>query len=469
MLGLAGLLLIALVALVGPRFLPYDPTAVDVLQKLQPPSAARWLGTDYLGRDLLSRTVDGAHRSLGTAVAVVGMVMLISVGLGALAGFAGAPWTPASCAWWTSCWGCRAGAGPGPGGHPGALPGHPDAGPRLRPVPVVHPPYGRWSCRSGERPYVLVARVHGAGPLATVWRHVLPAVLGVLAVLATLDLGSVVLAVAGLSFLGLGVQPPGGVGRCSTTGITFSQHPADDRAGGLHLLHRPLRQPPGRRPAGRPRSHLGGPPGVSPGAPPAWITRTGRCSPCAGCGSTYAGGCRPCGDRPGRGPRRGPGRGGRERLRQEHWPPPCCASSRRQPPSRARAGRGGRLRRPRCHAGREGSKGSKGQPGEAERGKSSGYGGPGRAGGAGPHEQLQPRAAGWGARGGGPSPARPALRAGLWPWAVGLLEGLRIPQPERRAKQYPHEWSGGMLQRGAIAPASANSLACCWRTSPRPP
>ena len=59
MLGLAGLLLIALVALVGPRFLPYDPTAVDVLQKLQPPSAAHWLGTDYLGRDLLSRTVDG--------------------------------------------------------------------------------------------------------------------------------------------------------------------------------------------------------------------------------------------------------------------------------------------------------------------------------------------------------------------------------------------------------------------------
>ena len=45
----------------------------------------------------------------------------------------------------------------------------------------------------------------------------------------------------------------------------------------------------------------------------------------------------------------------------------------------------------------------------------------------------------------------------LWPWAVGLLEGLRIPQPERRAKQYPHEWSGGMLQRGAIAAASANS------------
>ena len=55
------------------------------------------------------------------------------------------------------------------------------------------------------------------------------------------------------------------------------------------------------------------------------------------------------------------------------------------------------------------------------------------------------------------------------PGAVGLLEGLRIPQPERRAKQYPHEWSGGMLQRGAIAARRQLPRACCWRTSPRLP
>jgi ABC-type dipeptide/oligopeptide/nickel transport system permease subunit len=81
--------------------------------------------------------------------------------------------------------------------------------------------------RERERPYVLVARVHGAPPVAIVWRHVIPAVAGQLAVLATLDLGSVVLAVAGLSFLGLGVQPPAAEwGAMLNDGrITFALHP----------------------------------------------------------------------------------------------------------------------------------------------------------------------------------------------------------------------------------------------------
>ena len=228
MLGLAGLLLIALVALVGPRLLPYDPTAVDVLQKLQPPSAAHLLGTDYLGRDLLSRTVDGAHRSLGTAVVVVGMVMLISVGLGALAGFAGGA-VDASIMRVVDVL----------LGLPGlvlalALVGTlgPSLGTLMLALVFAQSPWyirlvRTMVLRERERPYVLVARVHGAGPLAVVWRHVLPAVLGQLAVLATLDLGSVVLAVAGLSFLGLGVQPPlAEWGAMLNDGrITFSQHP----------------------------------------------------------------------------------------------------------------------------------------------------------------------------------------------------------------------------------------------------
>jgi ABC-type dipeptide/oligopeptide/nickel transport system permease subunit len=81
--------------------------------------------------------------------------------------------------------------------------------------------------RERDRPYVLVARVHGAGPVAVVWRHVLPAVLGQLVVLATLDLGQVVLAVAGLSFLGLGAQPPDAEwGAMLSDGrITFVQQP----------------------------------------------------------------------------------------------------------------------------------------------------------------------------------------------------------------------------------------------------
>ena len=102
--------------------------------------------------------------------------------------------------------------------------------------------------RERERPYVLVARVHGAGPVAIVWRHVLPAVLGQLAVLATLDLGSVVLAVAGLSLPRPGRAAPGrGVGGDAQRRAHHLRPapPADGRAGVLHLLHRALRQPLG--------------------------------------------------------------------------------------------------------------------------------------------------------------------------------------------------------------------------------
>jgi len=209
LVGLAGLLAMAAVAMVGPHLVPYDPNAVHLEAKLAGPSAAHPLGTDYLGRDLLSRAVDGAHRSLGTAVVIVAAVLAVSVCLGALAGFAGGivdavimrlvdvklglPSLVLSLA------------------LVGAL------GPRLSTLILAltvaqSPWYIRlvraMVLRERARPYVLVARVHGASRLAVVWRHVLPAVAGQLAVLATLDLGSAMLAVAGLSFIGLGAQPP---------------------------------------------------------------------------------------------------------------------------------------------------------------------------------------------------------------------------------------------------------------------
>jgi ABC-type dipeptide/oligopeptide/nickel transport system permease subunit len=227
-LGLAGLLLVAAVAVLGPHLTPYDPTEVDVLEKLQPPSAAHWLGTDYLGRDLLSRTVDGAHRSLGTALVVVGAVLAVSIVFGCLAGFAGGV-IDATIMRVVDV----------KLGLPGlvlslALVGTlgPGLSTLILALTVAQAPWyirliRTMVLRERERPYVLVARVHGAPPVAVVWRHVLPAVAGQLAVLATLDLGSVVLAVAGLSFLGLGVQPPAAEwGAMLNDGrITFALHP----------------------------------------------------------------------------------------------------------------------------------------------------------------------------------------------------------------------------------------------------
>jgi ABC-type dipeptide/oligopeptide/nickel transport system permease subunit len=228
MAGLAGLLLMAAMAVVGPRLLVYGPNEVNVVQKLAPPSAAHPLGTDYLGRDVLSRVVDAAPRSLGTASVVVVCVLSVSVVLGALAGFAGG----ASDVVVMRLVDLKL-----------ALPSLVLAlvlvgamGPRLSTLVLALtiasvPWYVRiirtLVLRERERPYVLVARVHRAGPVAVVRRHVLPAVLGQLVVLATLDLGQVVLAVAALSFLGLGAQPPDAEwGAMLSDGrITFVQQP----------------------------------------------------------------------------------------------------------------------------------------------------------------------------------------------------------------------------------------------------
>jgi ABC-type dipeptide/oligopeptide/nickel transport system permease subunit len=223
-----GLVLMAFVAIVGPWLLAFDPNAVNVVEKLAGPSAAHPFGTDYLGRDLLSRTVDAAHRSLGTAVVVVACVLAVSAVFGALAGFAGGLVDAAIMRVVDVKL---------------ALPSLVLAlalvgtlGPRLSTLILAltvaqAPWYIRMIrtlvLRERERPYVLVARVHGAGPVAVVWRHILPAVLGQLMVLATLDLGQVVLAVAGLSFLGLGAQPPDAEwGMMLNDGrITFAQQP----------------------------------------------------------------------------------------------------------------------------------------------------------------------------------------------------------------------------------------------------
>lgn len=223
-----GLLVMALVAVVGPHLLVYAPNAVNVIEKLAGPTTAHPFGTDYLGRDVLSRTVDAAHRSLGTAMVVVVCVITGSLIVGALAGFAGGVVDAAIMRVVDVLL---------------ALPSLVLAlvlvgalGPRLSTLIVSltiaqAPWYIRMIrglvLRERERPYVLVARVHGAGAAAVVWRHVLPAVLGQLVVLATLDLGHVVLAVAGLSFLGLGAQPPDAEwGAMLSDGrITFVQQP----------------------------------------------------------------------------------------------------------------------------------------------------------------------------------------------------------------------------------------------------
>ncbi|NNG65466.1 nickel ABC transporter permease subunit NikC, partial [Pseudomonas fragi] len=84
---LVGLLL--LMALFGPWLAPYDATLVSLDDRLLPASASHWLGTDHLGRDVLSRLIVGTQLSLGSVVLVLALVLIMGVVIGGIAGIVG--------------------------------------------------------------------------------------------------------------------------------------------------------------------------------------------------------------------------------------------------------------------------------------------------------------------------------------------------------------------------------------------
>ena len=208
--GVTLLLLLALIAVLGPLALP-DPAAIpDQILGALPPSWAHPMGTDQLGRDVLSRVVTGARVSLAIGVFAVLVSVVAGTTVGMLAGYAG-------------------------GATDAVLMRLVDAGlaiPRLFillllvlvwdriPVMALILVIGAsgWFATSrlvrGEvirlrhEPFVQAAEALGASPWRIVTRHLLPNAAGPLIVAATLGVGEVILLEAGLSFLGMGVQPP---------------------------------------------------------------------------------------------------------------------------------------------------------------------------------------------------------------------------------------------------------------------
>jgi nickel transport system permease protein len=198
-----------LLTLLGPWLAPYDPTAVDVSQRLQGMSAEHWLGTDHLGRDVLSRLMAGTRLSLGTVVLTLCLILAFGVVVGGVAGFIG---------------------------------GRLDTvlmriGELFMTVPTfvlalffigvlgtglsnvilaIALSHWAWYARMVRslvislrgRDYLLASGLAGASRLQSFISHILPSVLGQLMVLASLDIGHMMLHVSGLSFLGLGVSPP---------------------------------------------------------------------------------------------------------------------------------------------------------------------------------------------------------------------------------------------------------------------
>jgi peptide/nickel transport system permease protein len=206
------LAIIALATLAAPLIAPYDPSRQPDIVGLKdhPPSWAHWFGTDPFGRDVFSRVLFGGRVSLSVAVLAVLAAVTIGVAYGAAAGSAGRTIDEIMMRLVDLCL---------------ALPrvllliaisalwGHVSV-----PVLVLILGFTGWFTLSRmvraevrsirQREYVTAAYALGASPTRVGIRHVLPNVMSTVIVWATLDVGQVILLEAGLSFLGLGVQPP---------------------------------------------------------------------------------------------------------------------------------------------------------------------------------------------------------------------------------------------------------------------
>lgn len=208
------LAVIVLLAIFAPWIAPMDPARQNLLARLRPPGfEARgitfWLGTDDLGRDLLSRTLYGASVSLSVAVLSVVVSTLVGVTLGMIAGwFRGAVEAlimrlvdimmsiPAILLAVLTV------AVLGPGFLKLVLVLALTRWPRYTRVAYAQ------TLQVANLPFIKASELAGAGAARILLRHVLPNIAGPLLIVATAEFGLMILMEAGLSFLGLGIQPP---------------------------------------------------------------------------------------------------------------------------------------------------------------------------------------------------------------------------------------------------------------------
>lgn len=205
----AAILLFWILTVLTVQFWPLaDPLAM-VGRRLQPPSAAHWLGTDALGRDVFSRTLHGSIWSIPIAIVVVACAVSIGSFLGAISGFFGGWWdtiimrlVDVTVAFPPILLAMAVAAMLGPG----------LANASIAMVIVWWPIYARLMraqvLEVKEREHVEAAVAGGAGGLRVLRVHVLPLCWTPTLINATMDFGQVVLLAASLSFIGLGATPP---------------------------------------------------------------------------------------------------------------------------------------------------------------------------------------------------------------------------------------------------------------------
>ncbi|MFC4601888.1 nickel transporter permease [Cohnella hongkongensis] len=208
-IGMALLVFFLLFALCGSWLAPNDPLLIQMSERLQPPSLAYPLGTDHLGRCILSRLMAGTHTTLGLSTAVIVAVASIGVPIGFIAGYQGG----------------RVDAllmrvADGAGALPEMLVAVAVAGflgPGLLNV-MLAIACVKWISYARivrgivlserEKDYILVSIVSGSSNWSVIRRHLLRQIASPLAIVAAGDIGKTILLISALSYLGLGAQPP---------------------------------------------------------------------------------------------------------------------------------------------------------------------------------------------------------------------------------------------------------------------
>ena len=203
------ILLVICTAIFAPLLAPYDPYDQELSQTLLKPSSQHLLGTDALGRDTLSRLIFGSRNSLMVGVVALGIAAVIGITMGLLAGYLGG-WVYTVIMRFVDSLMC----------FPmillalviAALLGGGMKNVMIALGIAMLPGYARLMCGQvlsvKENDYVLAANSIGGGNLRIMLSHVLPNCFPPLIVLMTMQIGAAILAEAGLSFLGIGIEPP---------------------------------------------------------------------------------------------------------------------------------------------------------------------------------------------------------------------------------------------------------------------
>lgn len=201
--------LLVLGAVFAEKLCPYDPYAQDLSRALLPPDANHWMGTDTYGRDMLSRVIVGGRASILSTMALVAVTAIAGTVAGVLCGYCGGMLDTIVmrisdiCLAFPGLVFAMAVAAVLGGGIQNAV---------IALALVSWPKYSRiarsQTLSIKRAPYVQAAILAGDSPAQLMRRHIFPNILGAVLVTAMLDIGTMMMELAGLSFLGLGAQIP---------------------------------------------------------------------------------------------------------------------------------------------------------------------------------------------------------------------------------------------------------------------